>query len=67
MAAVVLLDPLCCQCGGSLTVVERDEHFMTVLCVECGTSHGIEVEIAPDGTEIYWPSFRICTKGDVSV
>ena len=62
----VLTDPACCDCGGPLTIVERDASFLTVVCAECGNSHGIEVEIAPDGTPVYWPSFRISLKGDVS-
>ncbi|MHB1426414.1 MAG: hypothetical protein ACYC3I_24895 [Gemmataceae bacterium] len=63
----VLNDPCCCDCGGPLTIVERDASFLTVVCADCGNSHGIEVITAPDGTVVYWPSFRISLKGDVSV
>ena len=30
-----------------------------MVCADCGNSHEIEVAIAPDGTPVYWPSFRI--------
>ena len=65
--ADVLTDPVCCECGAPLTIVECDASFLTVVCAECGNSHGIEVTTARDGTPTYWPSFRISLKGDVSL
>jgi transcription elongation factor Elf1 len=64
----VLTDPVCCDCGGCLTIVERDATFLTVVCADCGNSHGIEVTTATDGIPEYWPLFRvsISLKGDVS-
>lgn len=61
-----LTDLVCCECGGPLTIVERDASFLTVVCAECGSSHGIELTTASDGTPAYWPSFRISLKGEVS-
>jgi predicted RNA-binding Zn-ribbon protein involved in translation (DUF1610 family) len=63
----VLSDPVCCECGGPLTIVERDDSFITVVCPECGNSHGIEVSTDGVGNPVYWPCFRISLKGDVSV
>ena len=63
----MLTDPVCCECGSPLTIVERDGSFLTVACAECGSSHGIEVTTADDGTPVYWPSFRISLKGEVSL
>jgi len=63
----VLTDLVCCDCGGPLTIVERDAAFLTVVCSDCGNSHGIEVTPGPDGKPAYWPSFRISLKGDVSL
>ena len=60
-----LTDHLCFDCGSPLTIAERDATFLTVVCAECGNSHGIEVETAPDGTPVYWPTFRISLKGEV--
>jgi len=62
----VLTDAVCCDCGGPLTIVERDASFLVVVCDECGGSHGFEVTTTPDGKPVYWPSFRISLKGDVS-
>ncbi len=62
----VLTDPNCFECGGPLTIVERDTSFIKVVCAHCGNSHELEVEIASDGSHVYWPAFRICLKGDVS-
>jgi transcription elongation factor Elf1 len=66
----VLTDPCCCECGGVLTIVERTASFLTVVCADCGYSHGIEVTTARDGTPVYWPAFRISlisVEGEVSV
>jgi transcription elongation factor Elf1 len=63
----MLTDPGCWDCGGPLTIVERDASFLKVVCADCGNSHEIEVATAPDGALVYWPSFRISLKGDVSV
>jgi transcription elongation factor Elf1 len=63
----VLTDSVCPDCGGPLAIVDRDASFLTVVCAECGNSHGFEVATGPDGTPVYWPSFRISIslKGDV--
>ena len=58
----VLTDPCCCECSGPLTVVERDTAFLSVVCAQCGNSHGIELATAPDGTFVYWPAFRMSLK-----
>jgi len=63
----VLTDPVCFDCGGPLTIVERDTSFVTAVCGHCGNSHELEVETARDGSQVYWPAFRISLKGDVSV
>lgn len=61
-----LPDLVCYECGGPLTIVERGTAYMTVVCADCGNSHGVEVTMSPDGTPVYWPAFRISPKGDVS-
>lgn len=58
---------ICSECGTPLSIVEQDESFLTIVCAECGNSHGFEVATGPDGNPVYWPSFRISLKGDVSV
>ena len=66
----VLTDPCCYECGGRLTIVERTASFLTVVCAECGNSHGIEVTTGRDEKPVYWPAFRISLvspKGEVSV
>jgi hypothetical protein len=63
----MLSDLVCCECAGPLTIVERNASFLTVVCADCGNSHGFEVTTAPDGTPMYWPTFRIALKGDVPV
>jgi transcription elongation factor Elf1 len=62
-----LTDPTCCDCGSPLTIVDRDASFVTVVCAQCGNSHGIEVTTNRDGKPVYWPSYRISLKGDESV
>ena len=64
--ADLLTDPACCECGGPLTIVDREASLLTVVCAECGASHGVEVATAPDGTPVYWPTFRVSLSGDVS-
>lgn len=63
--ATLLTDPACHECGGPLAIVDQDESFVTVVCADCGNSHGIEVTTAANGTPKYWPAFRISLKGDV--
>jgi hypothetical protein len=59
----MLTDPVCYECGGALEIVESDASFLTVVCAQCGASHGIEVTTAADGTPVYWPTFRIALTG----
>ena len=54
-----LTDPACCECGGPLTIVDREASLLTVVCAECGASHGVELVTAADGTPVFWPSFRV--------
>ena len=61
----VLTDPVCYECGGPL-IVEQDASYLTAVCAQCGNSHGFEVTTTSDGTHVYWPTFRISLKGDVS-
>jgi transcription elongation factor Elf1 len=61
----VLTDPVCPDCGGALTIVDRSASLLQAVCTDCGNSHEIEVATAPDSTPVYWPSFRISLKGDV--